>query len=108
MKTINLILVILFTGILLSGCDLDPNHSVRINNQYPEDIYNMQIGEVSYGHVVSGDLTGYKPMEEGTHALSGTTASSMTITGTVSISGKGTHKWTMKITSSGGFEIRED
>ncbi|MCK4664477.1 MAG: hypothetical protein KAT68_16530 [Bacteroidales bacterium] len=68
----------------------------------------MKIGSVSYSDVNSGSTADYKPIDEGTHSLSGTTSSGRNLTGTVSLTGKGTHKWTLKILPSGGAEIKED
>ena len=108
MKPIKPIILILMAVVLLAGCSLEPNHSIRVKNQYAEAINNVMIGSVSYGTVGSGSTTNYKPVDEGTHNISGTTISGNPLTGSLSVSGKGTHKWTMTITSSGVVEIKED
>ena len=108
MKLIKLFILSLMAAILLAGCSLEPNHSVRVKNQYAEAINNVMIGSVSYGTVESGSTTAYKPVDEGTHTISGTSNSGNPLTGSLSVSGKGTHKWTMTITSSGVVEIKED
>ena len=108
MKTIKWIAFTLFLGFFLNGCELDPDHTIRVKNEYFTGINNLKIGSTSYGTVSAGTTSGYKSVDEGSHAVTGTTALGQSLTGTVSISGNGTHKWTMKITSSGNLEISED
>jgi hypothetical protein len=108
MKTFKLLVSILLVGFFLSSCLKDPEHSIRVKNEYKERLLNLSVGSVNYGGVNPGATSGYKPVDEGSHTLSGTTTSSQTLTGTASVTGKGSHKWTMKILSSGGLEIKED
>ncbi|PKP37996.1 MAG: hypothetical protein CVT98_05490 [Bacteroidetes bacterium HGW-Bacteroidetes-15] len=108
MKTLKIFIALAVISLSISGCSFDPDHSIRIKNEYSELVLDVKIGSVSYGDVNSGETTSYKPVDEGTHNLAGTTASSGELIGSVSISGKGTHKWTLTITSSGGVEIEED
>jgi hypothetical protein len=108
MKTFKSFVLILLIGFIFNSCEIDPNHSIRIKNEYPATINNLKIGSVSYGSVANGATTEYKPVEDGSHSISGSINSSKTITGTVSVKGTGTHKWTVKITTSGGAVINED
>jgi hypothetical protein len=108
MKPVKLFIVVVIAGVLLAGCSLDPNHSLRVKNQYAETINNLKVGTVSFGTVASGTTTEYKPIDEGSYTLSGTTTSGNPLQGSLSISGKGTHKWTMTVESSGTITIKED
>jgi PBP1b-binding outer membrane lipoprotein LpoB len=108
MKTLRIVITILAIGLTLSSCSLEPDFSIRVKNEYAVTVNNLMIGSVSFGSVNSGSTTAYKPVDEGTHDISGTTSSSGVLTGTVSLTGKGTHKWTITILASGGVEIEED
>lgn len=108
MKKLRVVIAMLAIGFTLTSCSLDPSFSIRVKNEFAETVNNVMVGSVNFGDVNSGSTTVYKPVDEGTHDLSGTTANSGDLTGSVSISGKGTHKWTLTITSSGGVEIEED
>ena len=108
MKTLKNLFVLFALIFALSSCVLEPDHSIRIENKFSETINNTKIGSVSYGTIASGETTGYKPVEEGTHTLSGSTESGGTLTGSVSISGKGKHDWTMTVESNGTLSIQED
>ena len=107
MKKITLVLF-LFASIFLNSCLKGPNHSIRITNYYPEKINNIKIGSVGYGSVEYQKTTAYNPVEDGTHTLSGSSSSGGTLSGSVSISGRGTHKWTLTILSNGGLDFKED
>lgn len=108
MKTLKIIIALVAISLSFSGCSLEPDHSIRIKNEFSLSILNVEIGSVSYGTVDSGETTSYKPVDEGTHNLAGTTSAGGELVGSVSISGKGTHKWTLTITAAGGVEIDED
>lgn len=108
MKKIISIVAILVAAIVFSACKKDPDHYIRINNQYPETIDNVIVGTAAFGSIQSGTLTVYKHINEGTSTLSGTSTSGAKLSGVVSISGNGTHRWTLGITSSGAVTIAED
>jgi hypothetical protein len=108
MKSIKLIILVLMAGVLLAGCSLEPNHSIRAKNNYYEAIFNLKAGTVNFGTVASGSTTSYFPIDEGSYTLSGNTVSGAPLQGSLSISGKGTHKWTMTIEASGTITIQED
>ncbi len=108
MKSIKLVLVFFIAaGFFLTSCELEPDHSIRVKNDYGETINSVTIGSVEYGTVPSGEKTEYKPVEEGTHDLSGNTDTG-TLSGTVSVEGNGEHNWTLTITTEGNVEIEED
>ena len=108
MKTLRIFIALLAIGFTVSSCSLDPDFSIRVKNEFAETVSNVMIGSVSFGDVSTSATTAYKPVDEGTHDLTGTTASSGNLTGTVSITGKGTHKWTLTILASGSVKIEED
>ncbi len=101
--------VLLFLVVVATSC-LKTKHSVRIINQYPDDLGNVTIGPADYGTVASNSTTGYIEVSEGSNTISGTDLdnSNNKLTGSVSVSGKGTHKWSVTITSGGSLSIKED
>jgi hypothetical protein len=108
MKTLRAIFFVLFIAVLSEGCILQPDHSVRIRNEYHESLLDLYIRGVVYGTVASGETTDYKPFDEGTCGVSATTYSGLQLTGTVTIKGNGKHKWTVTITATGDAPIKED
>jgi len=102
-------LLSLFVLILVfNGCEVSPNHSVRVKNSYSETIYNMKVGSVGYDSVSTGEVTIYKPVAEGSHTLSGNTKTGSNLNGSISVTGNGTHKWTLEILPTGNLAIQED
>lgn len=69
---------------------------------------NLRIGSANYGTVVPGAKTDYKPVDEGTHMISGFNESWETLSGSVVVSGNGTHKRTLIILSSETVELVKD
>ncbi|HVD97323.1 MAG TPA: hypothetical protein VNB90_03895 [Cytophagaceae bacterium] len=102
-------IVMLSVALLLSSC-LKLKPSVRIINNYPDDITNLKVGPADFGTVTAGSTTGYIEVSEGSNTLSGTDAEHPTIqlTGSLSVDGKGKHKWTITISSSGSLSIVKD
>jgi len=102
------------TALLLAGCAAnvtDPtvaDHSIRMRNNFIESINDVKIGAVEFGTVSSGALTSYKALAEGSHAMSGTTPGGAKLTGTVSVSGTGVHKWTVTIANTGEASMAQD
>ncbi|MDZ7739447.1 MAG: hypothetical protein U5K32_10380 [Bacteroidales bacterium] len=105
MKYLRLFFGVLALMLVMSSCEKEADHSIRIKNEVTETITGITIGSVSYGDVPSGSTTEYKPVEEGEHTLSGGGGS---LEGTVTVTGKGTHRWTLVIPSSGEVEVIED
>lgn len=108
MKVIKVLAPGLFFCLLLQNCSTDPNHSIRVTNESIEAIDSFNIGSVSYGHIASDSTTAYKPVETGTHTISGSFESGYSLSGTTSISGSGAHKWTITVTNYGDMEIVEE
>ena len=104
------LLVIFLMGFALFGCSIlsEPNFSIRITNNYSETVNNVMVGTVSFGSISPSTTTSYRSIEAGDHTLSGTTPSGGNLSGTVTLSGNGTHKWTMTITSSGSLSLSLD
>ena len=101
MKSIRHVMIfMLFSAFFLSSC-LKPNHSLRIKNEYSSSL-KVVVGPNDYGTISPGSTTEYKSIPEGSHNISGG------VVGSVSISGKGTHKWTITIGSGGTVSAKED
>lgn len=109
-KILIFIIATLTAGLMLMGCSKsnDPDHYIRVKNEFAETIMNLQVGSANYANVNPGTLTGYIHVYEGVNPISGNTGSGVTLSGSVSVSGKGTHRWTLTILSSGGANIVED
>lgn len=102
------ILVMAISTTVLISCSKTPNHSIRIENSYAAAMSDVKINSTSYGQIASGSKTGYKPVNEGTFSVSGSTVNGQALTGSGSVSGNGTHKWTMTITSTGTVTLKND
>ncbi len=105
--SIKFFLGLLVVALLLTSCS-KANHSIRIKNSYSSAFSNVSVGGTSYGSISVGGTTSYKPIDEGNFSLSGTTVGGQPLTGSGSVSGKGTHKWTLTITSGGSVSFAED
>ncbi len=103
-KTLGLALLL---SLVFFGCTPDSNHLIRVRNQLSESI-TLRIGSVNYGSVNSGSTTDYKSVGEGSHTISGNSESGNQLSGSLSVSGEGTHKWTFTILSDGGSNFVED
>jgi len=99
--------VIVFIAIF-NSCLKTPNHSMRIKNLYSIAMTNVSINSTSYGSILSGATTDYKPIDEGNFTVSGATVNGQTLTGSGTVTGNGTHKWTTTITSSGTLSLTLD
>jgi hypothetical protein len=105
---IKVLLLSTLITILLAGCLKDPNHSIRIKNSYSVAMSDVKINSTSYGRVEAGATTDYKHVDEGNFTLSGSSINGQALTGTGSVTGKGTHKWTLSIHNDGSIGIAED
>ena len=97
----------LISTILLTSCTKS-DHSVRAKKLFTEPFTNISVNSASFGRVEAGATTTYRQIEEGSFTLSGTTQSGRPLTGSGKISGKGTHKWTITIATTGVASIAED
>jgi hypothetical protein len=106
MKRLLTALIPLTTVVLLltvCSCGLvdTANHSLRVRNEYSTAL-TVRVGSLDFGKVSSGSTTDYKSIDPGTYTISGD------VTGSLTVKGNGTHKWTMTISSSGSCSIDED
>ena len=108
MKKILFLLTLLSIICLFQKCAKEPIHNIRIYNGYKSALYLVEIGSVSYGTIINGEYTVYKYVEEGSHSLIGYFSTGEQLSGVVSVAGKGTHKWTLEITYSGGIIFKEN
>ena len=99
--------VIIFIAIF-NSCLKAPNHSMRIKNLYSVAMKDVNINSTSYGSILSGATTDYKPIDEGNFTVSGSTVNGQILTGSGTVSGNGTHKWTTVINSSGSLTLTSD
>jgi hypothetical protein len=84
-------------------------HKVRVKNEYFETLPDFRIGAVEYGDVANKAITPYKVVKPGTHTVSsGITASGKCFKGSITILGKGKHKWTLVVTSDGGCKLEKE
>jgi len=101
------ILVLVITSFLFTSC-LKTEHTVRVKNSYIEAFTDVSVRGTSYGRIESGSTTSYKPIDEGSFTISGSTVSGQQLSGSGSGTGKGKHKWTLTITAAGGVSLVED
>lgn len=95
-------------GFIMLSCTPESDHSIRIKNDYAPGIRDFMIGTVSYGNIEAHSITGYKPVEAGSHKISGDAVNGNKLSGTVTIRGKGSYKWTITIPESGNLAINRD
>ncbi|WP_317896578.1 hypothetical protein [Aurantibacillus circumpalustris] len=93
-----LFISLIFVG--LSSC-VKTQHSIRITNNFSQAA-NVIVGAANFGLVSPGKTTSYQNIPEGSSKLGGD------LIGTVSVTGKGTVKWTLTITPSGTTDIKQD
>ena len=97
----------LFSTILFTSC-LKTEHYIRIQNLYTEAFSEVSVNGSSYGRIESGQTSTYRQIDEGNISISGTTMSGRILSGSGSITGKGTHNWTITISSTGTVGISEN
>lgn len=99
---------ILLIGIFIFSSCLKERHSVRLKNEYAYDVRNFTAGTANIGDVASGATSDYKSINTGNFTISGTTSNGQSVAGSGSISGKGTHKWTITLGANGTCSVKED
>jgi len=104
LKVIGILLAIM----LLTNCKKAPNHSIRVKNSYFESMTDVKVNSTDYGSIAVGVVTEYKPVNAGSFSMSGSSASGLPLTGSGSVTGNGTHKWTATIAYSGALSLAED
>ncbi len=85
-------------------------YAVKIINNYPDELTNVNIGPANFGTLTSGSTSPYVDISEGSNAISGNdnTNANIHLTGKVSMSGgHGKNTGTVTINSNGslGFII---
>jgi hypothetical protein len=93
--------------LFLSSCSKD-QYSVRFRNNFSETINNITVGSTVLGTVAPGQTSTYQPFGGHSFMISGMSVSGRALQGTESVSGKGIHKWTITLTSTGTFDFAED
>jgi hypothetical protein len=96
-----LLIILAFFAFCVTSCTKEEDMQVRVRNNYPQAL-TITIGPTSYGSVASGTTTEYKEVPEGSHQITGD------ITGSITLEGKGKHKFTMTIDSNGSITLIED
>lgn len=94
--------------VLVVGCSKESNHMVRVKNSFYEDMRVVKIDAINYGEVKKKAVTEYKSVAAGDFNISGSSSSGLPLTGSGTVKGKGTHHWTLTITSSGAVSFNED
>lgn len=84
------------------------NFQLRVKNEYPTVLNNMTVGPANYGNISSGETSSYKEVSKGENSVSAYNPNGDHLTGSVSLSGRGKHKFTLTVTSAGGVTIKED
>lgn len=105
-KILGIVLLVAITS-FFTAC-LKENHSVRFQNNYSLTLYDVYVGTASLGTVGAGSVTGYQSINTGNFDITGTTSAGQKLSGSGSLSGKGKHKWTVTLSSSGTVSIAED
>ena len=109
-------LLILTCIIFLSNCS-KTDFSIRINNQYFEEIDNIIIDNIysnglkfgfNLGNLSVGQKSGYKPIEKGDHLLFGLTITGKRLEYKLKLDGSGTHKFTITVQQTGDITISQD
>lgn len=101
-------LVLIATVILLFTSCLKENHKIRFQNNFSQTINNIVAGSAHIGTVGAGSTSGYFSINTGNFSISGSTPAGQQLTGSGSITGKGTHKWTLVLSGSGTLSLSLD
>ncbi len=105
-KICSLLLIVICTSIF-SSCTKQGEY-IRFANYYSTEVYTVVAGTVDIGDVPSGNTSGYKLINTGNFSVSGHTSSGQALSGSGSITGSGTHYWTMTLSASGQMSISLD
>jgi hypothetical protein len=108
MKSLKTFFIVMLIAVLSEGCTLRPDHYIRVKNEHHEALIDLYVGAAFYGLVDPGVTTDYIPVDDGTFGFYCTTYYGGPLTGTITIKGRGLHKWTLTIGGSEGTKIEED
>ena len=81
---------------------------MRFKNDFNEIVQNVTAGNAYLGTVAPGKTSDYVPFAGSSFIISGMSVSGKQLNGTESVSGKGTHKWTITLKSDGTLGFSED
>ena len=105
-KTIKSALI--FSVIFIFNSCVKEHHFIRFRNNYNEQFNNITIGTANIGSVAPGATSDYKSINSGNSSIYGSSASGKSLTGSGSISGQGTHSWTMTLDRFGKISCIEE
>lgn len=107
MKKLIFATILFLVSTLFFSC-LKENHSIRLTNNFSQTIDNVMIGDNFYGSISAGTSSVYKSINTGNFTVSGTSASGGKLYGGGSVTGRGTHKWSVVLGSNGLLSVSED
>lgn len=107
MKRVFIIAFITAVIFTVSSC-LKEKHQIRFKNDYAVTIINAGAGTARFGAVPVNKSSDYQSINTGTFTIYGSTSSGQLITGSGTVSGKGSHKWTLTIDAAGQVGITKD
>ena len=86
--------IILFVTlcVLAFSCNKPADHSIRVKNDSSSPIGTITIGALTFKDIKAKTATDYQSIPEGTYSVGGDIS-----TNEFTISGKGTHKWSIRI-----------
>ena len=93
--------------LFLTSCRKE-DYSVRFKNDYKEAINNVAAGNATLGRIEPGKVSDYQKFTGHSFMIAGTADSGLPLSGSESVSGKGTHKWTITLNSDGKIDFAED
>jgi hypothetical protein len=92
----------------LNSCS-KTDFSIRISNQYIEEIDNVIINNnIKFGNLSVGQKSIYKPIEKGINILYGLTITGKNLYCNIELNGSGTHKWTITVQQTGDIYVSQD
>ncbi len=71
-------------------------------------MYSVTAGNAKIGTVENGKVSNYYAINSGNFSISGMSSSGQNLSGSGSVSGRGTHKWTITLSSAGTLSISKD
>jgi len=71
-------------------------------------MYNVTAGTTKIGTVINGKTSPYYAISAGSFTVGGVSSGGQTLSGSGSVTGRGTHKWTIILSSAGTLSIVKD
>lgn len=94
-------------GIVLTSC-VKEEHTMRLVNNYGVKFTSVVIGSEQVGVIENNQSSDYVPVKVGTTVVSGIAFPATQLSASVSIKGKGKHKWSVTVGSNGSINLLED